>query len=320
MRMPEYTLYVDVWLLRLGCNFIFEYLLLWATATITHTRTRPSRLCAGSLVGTIHYALYLLAGLGLIPLYGLLRFLPVVLLVSLLMILATFYPVSWKRLLSVSGHFYSIGFVAAGVGMAAAYVFGGPTSPQFTIGTIVSILTILLIAEIGWGIVHETIANRVYRVPVDILCDEAHIHTTALVDTGNHLKDPLNRQSVIIVDSRALTGLLPEELLKIIIDLGRGEQTAIDQLGQLKAWQTRLRLIPFSSIGKDNGLLIGFRPDEVRIGGRLVPGHIPPTIAVHPFCLDPNDEYMALVPPVLVESTLAVEGGKTHAKTTSADL
>ena len=72
--MLEYTLYVDVWLLRLGCNFIFEYLLLWATATITRTQTTPMRLLMGSFIGTLHYLLYLAASVGMIPFYGLLRF------------------------------------------------------------------------------------------------------------------------------------------------------------------------------------------------------------------------------------------------------
>ncbi len=319
--MPEYTLYVDVWLLRLGCNFIFEYLLLWATATITHTNTRPSRLVLGSLVGTFHYLLYLLASVGLIPFYGLLRFLPVVIMVSLAMIFITFYPLTWKRLLSVAGHFYGIGFIAAGMGMAAAYLFGQPGSPHFTAGTVTSIIAILLIAELGWGIVHETIVNKVYRVPVEIVCDGTQVQTIALVDTGNQLKDPLNRQPVIIVDSNALTALLPPELAQVIRRIGDGELEAIDQLPEITDWQTRLRLIPFSSIGKNNGMLVGFRPDRVSIGGNVLPGKALPTIAVHPYRLDPDGEYMALVPPILVESSLNTrEGGDTHAKATSADI
>ncbi len=318
--MPEYTLYIDVWLLRLGCNFIFEYLLLWATATITRAQTRPARLSLGALFGTLHYFFYLLASVGLIPLYGLLRFLPIVFLVSLAMIFLAFYPLSFKRLLQVAGYFYGIGFAAAGVGMAAAYVLGKPSSPNFPLGTVGSILAILLIAELGWGIVHETIVNRVYRVPLEILCDGKQVRTTALVDTGNHLKDPLNRQSVIIVDKNALTNLLPPKLTEVIVDLGEGEVTAIDHLTGIQEWQTRLRLIPFSSIGKNNGILIGFRPDEVKIGGNSFPGLVQPTIAVHPYSLDPDGEYMALVPPVLVERALpAWEGGKTDAKATSAD-
>lgn len=129
--MPEYTLYVDVWLLRLGCNFVFEYLLLWAAATITRTQTKPIRLGLGALAGTLHYFLYLLASVGLLPYYGLLRFLPIVIAVSLAMIIVTFYPLPSRRFLQVAGYFYGIGFVAAGVGMGAAYMFGGPGSPQF---------------------------------------------------------------------------------------------------------------------------------------------------------------------------------------------
>ncbi|HKM42845.1 MAG TPA: sigma-E processing peptidase SpoIIGA [Limnochordia bacterium] len=319
--MPDYTLYVDVWLLRLGCNFVFEYLLLWATATITHATTRPSRLALGSLLGTFHYFLYLLASVGLIRFYGLLRFLPIVLLVSLAMIFVTFYPMTWKRLWSVAGHFYGIGFIAAGVGMAAAYALGSSGSPQFTVGTLVSIFAILLIAELGWGVVHETVVNRVYRVPVEIWCDGVQVQMTALVDTGNHLKDPLNRQSVIIVDKDALTNLLPASLTTIVSDLGEGIPEAIDHLEEIAEWQTRVRLIPFSSIGKSNGLLIGFRPDEVTIGGHTLPKYLQPTVAVHPYRLDPEGEYMALVPPILVEGSLhAQKGGETHAKATSADI
>ena len=95
--MPKYTFYIDIWLLRLGCNFIFEYLLLWATATVTRTRTKPKRLVLASLVGTTHYSLYLLASLGLIPFYGFLRFLPIVVLVSFAMIIVAFRPLEIGR-------------------------------------------------------------------------------------------------------------------------------------------------------------------------------------------------------------------------------
>jgi stage II sporulation protein GA (sporulation sigma-E factor processing peptidase) len=319
--LPEYTLYVDVWLLRLGCNFVFEYLLLWATATITHTKAEPSRLALGSLVGTVHYFLYLLASLGLIPYYGFLRFLPIVIFVSLAMIFVTFYPIGWKSLLKVASHFYGIGFIAAGMGMASAYLLGPAETPQFAIGTIVSILAILLVAEIGWGIVHETIANKVYQIPLEIGCDGTRVQMTALVDTGNHLKDPLNRQPVIIVDKSALADLLPTELTSIVVDLGDGKLEAIDHLASITEWQTRLRLIPYSSIGKNNGLLIGFRPDEVKVGGSPLPGHLQPTIAVHPYDLSPDNDYMALLPPILLEGSVETwRGGEAHGKTTSADI
>lgn len=320
--MPEYTLYVDVLLLRLGCNFIFEYLLLWSTATVTKTRTKPIRLALGSAVGTFHYFLYLLASLGLIPYYGFLRFFPVVVLVSIAMMLMTF-PSGWSQLKKVAPYFYGIGFVAAGTGMAGAYLIGGPGTPQFFIGMLVSIVTILVVAELGWGIVHDRMTKRMYQISLGILCEGVSVELKALVDTGNSLKDPLNRQPVIIVEKEAITNLLPPELEPIILALDQGELTATDRLVELEKWQTRIRLIPFSSIGRKNGLLLGFRPDEIQIGGKTLCSDLHPTIAIHPHFLDPQGEFKALVPPQLVEdivqsTNLGVrKGGESHAKAIS---
>lgn len=318
--MLEYTLYVDVWLLRLGCNFLFEYLLLWATAAVTRTPTNIGRLTLGALIGTVHYLLYLAANFGLLPLYGLLRFFPVVLLVSAAMIIVAFYPLPWRRLFSVAGCFYLLGFVAAGVGLASSYLLGSVEAPAFTLGTATAILSILLLAELGWGVVHERAVRAIYRVSLEVVCEGQKVKMTALVDTGNQLKDPLNRQSVVIADVDALERLLPPEVVEVMHSLEAGDPNALDRLAEISVWRTRLRLIPFSSVGRSSGMMIGFRPDEVKVGGRNLPGELQPTIAIHPFKLDPYGEYNALVPPHLVENTiLAAEGGEAYA-TTSADF
>lgn len=324
--MPKYILYVDVWLLRLGCNFILEYLLLWATASITHTRTKPVRLLLASAVGTLHYLLYLLASLGLIPFYGLLQFLPVIILVSLVMILITFHPLPAKKLISVTGYFYGIGFIAAGAGLAGAYLFGKAGSPLFPLGTLISIITVLITAELGWGIVHQRMVNQVYRVPVEIQCDDITVKMKALVDTGNNLRDPLNNQPVIIVEQDALKELLPQEMGEIVAAVESGELSALEGLETLETWQTRIRLIPFNSIGRKNGLLVGFRPDGIKVGENPMSNSFQPTIAIHPHALDPDNEYKALIPPAAVEGSLqiagqnVVEGGKTHADRASSDF
>ena len=217
--MPEYTLYVDVWLLRLGANFAFEYLLLWATAAVTRTPTNFKRLAAASFVGTLHYFLYLLASLGLIPLYGLLRFLPVILIVSFLMILITFYPLPKRRILSILCHFYVIGFVAAGAGIGGAFLFGDSTSPRFTLGIFISIIAILVIAELGWGVIHQKIIHSVYQLPLEISCGDKSVTVRALVDTGNNLRDPLSRQPVIIVEHEAVAPLIPQTIAQAVRSL-----------------------------------------------------------------------------------------------------
>jgi stage II sporulation protein GA (sporulation sigma-E factor processing peptidase) len=112
--------------------------------------------------------------------------------------------------------------------------------------------------------------------------------------------------------------MLPSDVASVMVSLEEGDPAALNRFTELETWRTRLRLIPFNSIGKTNGLMLGFRPDEVRIGAHTWTGDIQPTVAVHPHNLDPNGEYNALVPPHLVDNSLqTVEGGEAYAKASS---
>src|SRR5690554_3186542 len=220
--MAEYTFYVDAWLVRLGANFLFEYLLLWATAEVTRTSTKAHKLTLGAAIGTIHYGLYLLASFNIIPYFGLLRVLPTVFLVSIAMVFSSYYPISLRRLPRVLGYFYIIAFIAAGAGMAGAYLLGSPLSPAYTLGMLVAAATILIIAELGWGVVHQRILHNVYHIPVQIECSGRTATVQALVDTGNNLKDPLSLQPVMVVEQRAIQSLIPEAIATAIQSLDQG--------------------------------------------------------------------------------------------------
>ncbi|HHT72645.1 MAG TPA: sigma-E processing peptidase SpoIIGA [Firmicutes bacterium] len=319
--MPQYTFYVDALLLRLGANLLFEYLLLWATAEVTRTGTRPAKLLAGALLGTIHYALYLLASFGLIPYYGLLRLLPTVVIVSLFMVLAAFYPLSVGTLPKILGWFYVIGFIAAGAGMAGAFLLGSPANPAYTLGMLIAAGCILLIAELGWGIVHQRIIHNVYHLPVEIACGGKQVAVQALVDTGNNLRDPLSLQPVMIVEQKAIQALLPPRITAAVQALDQGQLASLDGIVDPE-WSTRFRIIPFSSIGKEHGILIGFRPDAVHIRDGQQGPAVQPVIAIHPRALDPEGKYAALIPPTLLQQAIddpailpTAKGGQRHAAT-----
>lgn len=318
--MPEYTFYIDAWLVRLGANFLFEYLLLWATAEVTRTPTRARKLAAGALLGTIHYGLYLLASLGIIPFYGMLRFLPTIIAVSILMVTAAFYPIPLIRLARVLGYFYLIGFIAAGAGMAGAFLLGSPDAPAYTLGMLIAAGAILITAELGWGIVHQRIVQTVYQIPVRIECFGRSAAVQALVDTGNNLKDPFSRQPVMIVEQRAISSLIPAALADAVQSLENGDISGVDNLLGSSEWAARLRLIPFSSIGKEHGILLGFRPDAVHIHDRKNGPTAQPIVAIHPRTLDPEGRYDALIPPSLLEQAVEepiivpkAKGGQQHA-------
>lgn len=79
---------------------------------------------------------------------------------------------------------------------------------------------------------------------------------TALLDTGNALRDPLTGKQVLVVGPQIaddLLGLTEQQLLEPV-------QTVAD--GCIPG----LRLIPYRTVGTASAMLLAIRPDEVRIG------------------------------------------------------
>lgn len=80
----------------------------------------------------------------------------------------------------------------------------------------------------------------------------------ALQDTGNTLKDPLTSQPVLIIDADAaieLTGLTQQQLTNPVATMTQNPISG-------------LRLIPYHTVDRPEGMLLGISVDKVRIGGR----------------------------------------------------
>ena len=129
---------------------------------------------------------------------------------------------------------------------------------------------ILVIAELGWGVVQYRMVRRIYQLPLDIQFGPTSIRVIGLIDTGNHLTDPLTGVPVIILEQDLLTKLLPPDLAKNMDQLEAGDEKALTQLLASSQWSSRFRIIPYTSLGKKNGILMGFRPDGVTVGLRAI--------------------------------------------------
>ena len=302
----ERVLWIDVIFLSLLANFAFDYLLLWAAAEVSRTPTTRSRLLMGAMLGTLYFLAYLLAQSGVLPWFGLLRFVPVVLLVSVLMLLASFPRLSLRGLLSVGGYFYLIGFAAAGAGLAGAHLAGSPQQPHLAVGFLVALLTILALAELGGGVVQRRIWQHMYQLPISVRFGDGELSTVALVDTGNRLRDPLSGHPVMIVEAEAFSSLLPPSLHQWLSDREKPDLNALTQALAQSPWSSRFRLIPYNSIDREHGMLVGFRPDEVIV--RTGSESLSTRDVVVGIChrrLDPEGPYHALIPPEILQRGLA---------------
>lgn len=302
------VVWVDVLIIQIIATFLFDYLLLWATAEVAKVQTTARRLGAASFIGSAYFVLHALSREGIVPYYDVLRLIPVVLLMSTAMLLIAFGPLPWRRLLVVAAYFYGIGFVSAGAGTVTSFLIGSPTSPDPVAGFVAAGGAILLMAELGWGVVQRRIWQQLYQMPVDVHFGGDSCRVMSLVDTGNRLRDPLTGHPVIVIEQAVLQRLLPANLQPAVEQMEAGDLTAVTRLLASERWSSRFRVIPFSSIGRKHGLMVGFRPDDVRliVDGRAISvGEC--ILAVCKGPLDPDGTYRALVHPELVQSALAGE-------------
>lgn len=97
---------------------------------------------------------------------------------------------------------------------------------------------------------------------IKIKFNNKQVKAKALIDTGNLLKDPISSNPVIVIQKNILEEILPRYILENTESIisGRSDELKIEEI-----YLSRFRIIPFSSLGKQNGMLLGFRPDEVII-------------------------------------------------------
>lgn len=305
--MPP-VIYLDVYF---AINLIMDYVILWTVAKLGRFRASPTRLLIGALAGSIFSALGII---GLVPIWGPESFYWK-LLISVLMALMTFMPLGWVQILYSIGYLYLVTFLVGGAIVGAISMF---SSPFYRLGAIRGVSSFLVDVKYPWLIVGITVAwifarwgipflqknvfQSLFRVPVILRFGEHAFPTYALVDTGNNLKDPLTQKPVMIVEYDLLEPLLPEEARKQFEVDGEPDAQEIAAILGQTGLASRVRLIPFSSIGKSQGLLLGLRPDEVVVVHDRKPIKIRGVIlGVYRKRLSPGGEYRALLHPQILE-------------------
>lgn len=300
------VIWLDVFVFQILATVLFDWLLLWATAAITRVPTSFRRIVLGAVTGAAYYIIYVLSRQGLLPHYRFWSSIPVVVLISLTMLFLSFHPLPLRRLFHVAAHFYGIGFISAGVGTVTSFLAGRSGQPDFVVGFLAAGGAILLVAELGWGAVQRQLWQQLYQMPLEVMFDGVIRSVTALVDTGNRLRDPLTGEPVIVIERECVQHVLPRHLQPSIEQMATGDLSAVTRLLASEKWSARFRIIPFSSLGNDHGLLVGFRPDAVRVtvdGEQVEVG--PCILGICKGPLDPDGVYKALIHPELVQTVAA---------------
>ena len=301
-----YTVYLDEVLLG---NWLMNFAILWVTARLGRLQTSGWRLAVASGIGAL-YALVLFfpSVVNLGGVFGKIA-------VSLLMVAVTFAPSPARKLTAALLIFYLASFSMGGLVFGVGYFLGGSASYQVYSGIPdfprlyfwPSILTALaitwLVGRIGGTYLKQRLVKSLLNVPVVLTIYGKRIPFTALMDTGNQLSDPLTQQPVIVVELSAIREALPVELLAVLENQDEPDPVALVEAMQDHRWSNRLRLIPYRSLGKSGGMLVGFRPDKVELmhGGQMVTVERV-VVALYHRRLSETDDYRALLSPKILDS------------------
>ena len=258
------TIYVDVVLIE---NLIMNYIILFATGLVLKIKINHIRLILSSLLGAIYS---IVAYTGFLKIYS--SFILKIILSAIIVYIA-YNPLSVKKMSKELLFFYLISFVFGGAAFALIYIvrpqdilmrnglFLG-TYPLKTVilGAIVAFVVIITAFTIIKN--KMTKKNMIYKIEVKLNGKE--IITEALIDTGNMLKEPITNLPVVVIEHTLLYDCMPKEILNHLEDIIGGDFEKIPEEIKNK-YVSKLKLIPFSSLGKQNGMLIGIKPDYLKI-------------------------------------------------------
>lgn len=294
--------YLDLPILGGILGWIQDGVLLWMVGQIGAVKAKWGRLVLGGAVGGLFQLLIMInqASGGLVNSWA---GSPIVftLLVPILMVGLAFFPIKIKGALKLLGYFYLLSFLLSGIhwGLDSLNRRYFQVEINFWWRFWAHLALIFILGELGWGVVHRKLWDRICLYPIQIKWDGNELNLNALLDTGNRLYDPLTKVPVVIVEFSRVKGMLPGEVVEFIEKMHSGELDKDWKLPNI--WQERVRVLPFKSIGKEHGILIGFRPDSLKIWQKqqaISNNHV--VVGIYNHQLSPEGAFHALIPPTVL--------------------
>ena len=298
--------YLDIIILE---NIVINYLILLVTAKFSKNKAGNFRLLLGAMVGVIYLVLMIL-----LPEMKIYTTILSKLLLSIAMIAVTFNFTRISAFLKTLMMFYASTFIFAGAGFA--FLFFNQSGGIIRNGVILSPLSFLntkwselllalavtfIILRVVWDVIQSKFLREKILVRLCITFDRKAIDLNALVDTGNSLHDPLTNLPVVVVEFMAIRDILPDDIRAIFEKDSENDLNSLTDTISCSAWFSRFRLIPFTSLGKENGMLLGFRPDYIEIGSdNDRKGVSDVIIGIYNRSLSKNEKYRALLSPELM--------------------
>ncbi|MCL2343834.1 MAG: sigma-E processing peptidase SpoIIGA [Firmicutes bacterium] len=262
-------------------NLIIDYFILLATAKVCSLMPRRGRYALSAIAGAGYAVLCAL------PPLSFLNFAPLKLALGTLLCLIAFG--GEKRFLRVTVSFFLVSAAFGGAVFAASLLAGKPILGGVYLSVSLKVLILsFALAYAVLSVVFRRISKRAERVLNEIEAEYRgkSVKFRALADTGNELHDPLTGCGVLIAERETALRLLPLPMREIL------EDDTLSPIEMLVKLGPGMRLIPYAAVGVERSLLLGFKPDALRVDGAARDDLL---IALSPTRLSEAGEYEAVL-------------------------
>ena len=258
------TIYIDVVFIE---NIIMNYIILYGTGIVAKVVPKQIRLILSSTIGAVYVIVTYISKLRIY------ETLVLKIVLSFIIIYIAFNPPNIKKLIKELLLFYLTSFVFGGAAFFLIYV----VRPQDIImkngvfvGTYPIKITIMggllgfIVLVLSYKLIKTKFTKKSLICNVLIKIENKELKTKAMVDTGNLLKDPISGKPVIVIEHTSLYDILPKQILNNIEKILGGDFKNIPESINDK-YISKFKVIPFSSLGKEHGILLGIKGNEIII-------------------------------------------------------
>ncbi len=253
--MIKIVVYIDIIFLE---NLIMNSIILYASSIILKIKPKILRILLSSTLGSIYSIIIYITK---IKLYNLAIS---KILLSVIMVYIAFDAQNIKKLWKQILIFYLTSFIFGGVALYLIY-FIKPQQINNMVKTIFlgGIVGIALI-KIAFRLIKTKLTANDMYCNIKVKLKNKSIQTKAMIDTGNLVKEPITNAPVIIVERNSLYEIIPKEILNNLDNIINGNLNNIPEEMQ-NEYIAKLKWIPFKSLGRENGIILGIKVDEVEI-------------------------------------------------------
>lgn len=289
------TIYIDIIFLE---NLIMNSIILYATGIILKIKPKTIKVLISSTIGSIYAIITYVTEIEVYTSIILKAILAVI------MVYVAFTPPNVKKMWKYIAIFYLTSFVFGGVTLYLIYyirpqevfIKNGIFVGKYILKVIMlGAIVAFIIIKISLKIIKTRISPKDMFCKITIKLNEKTIETKAMIDTGNLAKEPITNTPVVIVESTLLEDVLPSKILNNIENILGGDFSQIPEEMQEK-YISKLRCIPFSSLGKQNGMLLGIRANEIIVetdDEKKISNNV--IIGIYDKSLTKRGEYRALI-------------------------